>query len=299
MLREIAVVGGGKVGTALGYLLSKRGFEITAVFCRSLDKARASQIYTGGLATADMIEAARSARTVFICTRDDEIEKTCQTISRGEGFQKGGSVFHFSGALSIQCLAAAKEKGAFIGSIHPLQSFATVEDAISHIPGSFFGVTACKDALPLARSIVKALDGRYLEVKDEDRPAYHAAACIASNYLVSLIHFAVGVASTIGISREQAGEALWPLIEGTLDNIASEGPVKALTGPISRGDVGTLKMHLGKLRAASAEELSLYTELGRYTAKLALEKGSIDHRQHRAVARLFSRRARERRKNCG
>lgn len=299
MRKEIAIIGGGKVGTALGYLLGRRGFSITAVCCRALERAKASQAHTGGFATTDVVEAASSAQVVFISTKDDQIEEMCQAIAYGGGFRRGDVVLHFSGALSLDCLKAAREEGAFVGSVHPLQSFATVEDAIRNLPGSFFGVTASEVALVIAQSIVKALGGRSLEIKEEDKPLYHAAACIVSNYLVSLIHFGEEVASAIGFSEEQAREAFRPLIKGTLSNIANQGSLKSLTGPISRGDVGTLKMHLENLDAVSVEQRSLYAELGRYTARLALKKGSIDRYQYGVMEQLFLEHEAKRRKNCG
>jgi len=289
MSREIAIVGGGKVGTALGYLLSRKGFMITAVACRSGESAQAAQAYTGGLATTDVVEAARSASIVFISTKDDQIEEVCCRIAQGGGFRSDGFVFHFSGALSLDCLNPAKESGAATGSIHPLQSFADVEDAIEHLPGSFFGVTAPKTVLDLAREVVDALGGRFLLIKEKDKPLYHAAACVVSNYLVALLHLGEEIMSAAGISEQQAREAFWPLVAGTLENIRSKGTVRALTGPISRGDMGTLKMHLVELHAVLPRQSGVYNELGRYTAEIALKKGGIDRFQYELLNQLFSK----------
>ncbi|MGB9826630.1 MAG: DUF2520 domain-containing protein, partial [Desulfofundulus sp.] len=122
----------------------------------------------------------------------------------------------------------------------------------------------------------------------EDKPLYHAAACIASNYLVSLMHLATNLYGRFGLSQKQAFEALYPLVRGTINNIRRVGPVEALTGPVARGDVPTIAGHLPALDRVGSLESRLYRLVGLYTIQVAREKGSIDAGQARKLEEVFT-----------
>ncbi|MDI6892813.1 MAG: DUF2520 domain-containing protein [Actinomycetota bacterium] len=285
--KTFAIIGAGKVGTAIGHILQEKGFNIVAVASRSQESLDRAREFISGFKTHDVTKAARLADVVTITTNDDQVEPVCKKIAQEGGFNSEDIVFHVSGALSTNALNAAKKNGAKVGSIHPLQSFATVEGAICQLPGSVFGITAEEDILPLARGIVKALGGTAVVVKDEDKPLYHAAACVASNYFVGLIHFAQSIYEGLGVSREVALKALLPLIKGTLANIESQGSTRALTGPIARGDVVPVKQHLDAFGSKIPEKKKLYCELGKYTTLVALEKGTISEDKQRELYRLL------------
>ena len=196
-------------------------------------------------------------------------------INKRGGFRRGQVVFHTSGAHPADEVGAARLAGAYAASLHPLQSFADIKMAMENLPGSYFALEGDAEALPLAEQIVKDLGGRSFAIAAADKPLYHAAACIASNYLVSLMHFATGLYSRFGLTRAEAFEALIPLVSGTIKNISQVGPAQALTGPIARGDGTTLEGHLEALKDVGVQELDLYSRLGLYTVRVALEKGSI------------------------
>lgn len=288
MERGIAIIGAGKVGTAIGWLLRKKGFAIASIACRTEESLQKALPYTGGTATTNAVKAANLADIIFLTTNDDQIENVCFQIAQGGGFKKGDAVFHMSGAHSIDVLKSAREAGAEVGSIHPLQSFADVDGAIKNLPGSVFGLTVEEPLLPLVRQIVSALDGEMVLIKDGDRSIYHAGACVACNYLVSLIHFGQRFYQALGISEDLALKAFWPLIMGTLANIERKSTAAALTGPIARGDLGTLKKHLSALDARLPELAHLYRELAKYTVKVAREKGTINLKQEELLNELLS-----------
>jgi predicted short-subunit dehydrogenase-like oxidoreductase (DUF2520 family) len=121
-----------------------------------------------------------------------------------------------------------------------------------------------------------ALKCRWIELKASDKVVYHAAAVIASNYLVTLVKLADDLWETFGIPREQATQALLPLLKGTLNNIENVGIPQALTGPIARGDIDTVKKHLTALQKEAPDALSTYCELGLQTIPIAQAKGKID-----------------------
>lgn len=272
---RFAILGPGKAGTAVGHLLRRAGYEITAVAGRRLDAARQAVSYTGGTATTDFAQAAHGADCILITTSDDAIETVCKAVSAAGGFRAGSKVLHTSGVGGLDILETASRRGARVGCIHPIQTFADTESAIAKIPGSTFGVTADEDILPWADRVVEDLGGRPFHVSAEDKPLYHAAACMASNYLVTLMYLVEEVYGRMGLSREDARRAFWPLVRGTIANLESKGSILSLTGPIARGDTGTVGKHLRGFRKRFPELTKLYCEMGLFTAEIAGRKGSV------------------------
>jgi len=287
---SIAVIGTGKVGSALALLLNRKGYPVAGVASKSLSSALRVAKELGVPATDRPEEVTVRAEVVFITTPDRVIAAVAGEINRRGGFKPGQTVFHTSGAHPADEIGAARRSGALAGSLHPLQSFADVQGAINNLPGSYFALEGDEGAVSLARQIVADLEGKCFTIKADDKPLYHAAACVASNYLVSLMHFATGLYTRFGLSREDAFTALFPLIQGTLNNIGRIGPVRALTGPVERGDGPTLAGHLQALQAVGEEELALYRRLGAYTVRVALEKGSISREQAEELSLLLEKR---------
>jgi len=284
---SIAVVGAGKVGSALALILSRRGYPVTGVadanFPAALHLAEELRVP----ATGRPEEITSEAGIVFITTPDRVIAQVAGEISERGGFKTGQVVFHTSGAHPAEEVGVARHSGALAASLHPLQSFADVEMAIKNLEGSYFALEGDTGALPVAEQIVGDLGGRSFIIAARDKPLYHAAACIASNYLVSLMHLATGLYSRFGLSRAEAFQALMPLVQGTISNIAQAGPAPALTGPIARGDGTTVEGHLAALERVGKQEMDLYRILGLYTIKVAFEKGSINLDQVEKLNEIF------------
>lgn len=283
----VAVVGCGKVGSALALLLKEQGYPVVAVSSKSPASAQRLARALGCVAVTRPSEAALRADVVFITTPDREIATVSSAIAGGGGFRPGQVVAHTSGAHSSAELHGVREAGALAVSIHPLQSFADICGARENLPGSYFALEGDVEAIPLARQIVADLKGQSFTVRAQDKPLYHAAACIASNYLVSLMHFATGLFVQFGLSREEAFRALLPLVWGTINNIKRVGPTGALTGPVARGDVPTVEGHLPALDRVGDEEAQLYRLLGLYTIRVAREKGSITGEQAQQLERVL------------
>lgn len=284
---KIAIIGAGKVGSALAILLSERGYTVSGVASKSLASAAKLASRVKAPAFEKPQEAAQKADIVFITTPDREIENVSRHISERGGVAPGRIVAHTSGAHSSGFLAGVREKGGLAVSIHPLQSFADVEAAMGNLPGSYFALEGDREAMPPAEQLVSDLKGKSFYIEAGDKALYHAAACIASNYLVSLIHLSTGLYEKFGLSRKEAYMALLPLIQGTISNIEKVGPVEALTGPVARGDSSTIEGHLPALAGVGGEEEALYRTLGSYTVRVALEKGSIDSDQAENLLKLF------------
>ncbi|ACX52959.1 Domain of unknown function DUF2520 [Ammonifex degensii KC4] len=270
----VAIVGAGRVGTALAVGLKAQGYEIVAVASRSLSSARylAGRV---GAAVLDPVEAAKRGELVFLTTPDDAIAEVAAVIAREGGFRTGQWVAHASGSLPAEVLRPAAEVGAIIFSLHPLQSFADRETAAELLAGSFFVFEGDERAEELARTLVADLRGSFWLLRSADKPLYHAAACAASNYLVSLLHFMKRLAVRAGLPEEQIMPAFLPLIQGTLRNVLALGTVGALTGPVARGDQETIRRHKSAL---NPEEWEIYRVLGLYTLKIARDRGLAEEK---------------------
>jgi predicted short-subunit dehydrogenase-like oxidoreductase (DUF2520 family) len=284
----LVIVGCGKVGTAMANLLSRSGYLISGVVTSRLETARKSAEATGAGRYSDCPwELTPEADVVFITTPDDRIAAVCGEIAENNGFQGESVVLHCSGALSSRILGPARDRGAFAASLHPLQSFASADQAVRLVPGSFCAIEGDAEALPIVRQIVKDIGGLLLEITPEKKTLYHAAAVAASNYLVTLIGLAVELNRAAGLSSDAGYEALVPLVRGTLRNIGSRGVPDALTGPIARGDVATVAAHLEAMEKDVPEYLSLYRCLGLYTVDMAREKGSISQERAQRLVELL------------
>jgi predicted short-subunit dehydrogenase-like oxidoreductase (DUF2520 family) len=285
---RIAVVGAGKVGSALALLLGGQGYPVAGIASRSISSARWAAEQLGVTATDRPEEVTRDADVVFITTPDRVIAQVASEIYERGGFRPEQVVFHTSGAHAADEVGAARRAKAYAASLHPLQSFADVKMAMENLPGSYFALEGHAAALPLAERIVMDLGGKSFSIEARDKPLYHAAACVASNYLISLMHLATGLYGRFGLSREEAFEALYPLVKGTINNIGQVGPAPALTGPVARGDEPTLRGHLEVLENIGGLELELYRKLGLYTVGVAVEKGSINVAQGEKIKQIFT-----------
>ena len=283
---SVAIIGAGKVGSALGVLLQQKGYDICAVASRTKESAaKLAKILNCPALTSE--EAACRAELIFITTPDRNIADTASAIASMGCLHTGQVVAHTSGAHPASKLKGVREAGALAISVHPLQSVADMEVAIKNLPGSYFALEGDEAAMPLAHQLVDDLGGKWFTVSAADKTIYHAAACVASNYLVSLMHFATGLYTKFGLSSTEAFQALYPLVQGTIANIAQTGPAEALTGPISRGDLLTVADHMQTLQKEDPQLNKLYTILGQYTVQVALEKNSITTEQGATLLELL------------
>ncbi|MDI6907772.1 MAG: DUF2520 domain-containing protein [Thermoanaerobacterales bacterium] len=271
---SMAIIGAGRAGTALGLALAAAGYPVAAVASRRLETAEALARRVGCPATDRPDDAARRAAVVWITTPDRAVAEVAGAIAAQGGFSPGQHVFHASGALPAAVLSPAREKGALVAAVHPLQSFAGVTGP-PDLAGCYFGVEGDAAALPLARRLVADLGGVFLPLRAGDKALYHAAACVASNYLVSVLDLAVRLLEGAGLERKAATAALLPLVEGTVANVRRAGVAAALTGPVARGDLDTVRGHVEALRALDPEAAELYRLLGCYTAGLARARGDL------------------------
>ena len=299
-LPDIAILGPGKVGTALGTLAARAGWPVRAVGGRSLSRARKAAgairaaAKTGGkVAAPDLAEvmtldkAAGAGTLVLLTVPDDAIEAVCNRLARRGAFRPDAIVAHCSGALGSDVLQSAADRGCAIGSLHPLQTFPTVESAVGLLPGAYCFIEGDRRAAPVLTRLARAVGGVPFAIAPGAKALYHASACIASNYLVAIVDAALACGEAAGIPRAQHRRALGPLLRGTLENVLRMRTEQALTGPIARGDAATVQRHLEALRGASPDLAALYSALARWTIPLARRKGTLPPEAARRLERLM------------
>jgi predicted short-subunit dehydrogenase-like oxidoreductase (DUF2520 family) len=282
---KISIIGAGKVGAAMAVLLSRQGYKVVGVYDRdgNAAKALAAQIKGCRIYTASQ-QAVEAAALVFITTPDGVIPQIVTEVS----WRPGQSVIHCSGADSTAILEPAKKAGAMTAAFHPLQTFAGAKEAMENLPGSTFCIEAEEPLLATLKQMAADLGGNWITLKAEDKAAYHAAAVFASNYLVTLVKLSADLWQTFNIPATQATKALLPLLKGTIHNIETIGLPGCITGPIARGDAGTVKKHLETIRTKAPQVLSTYKELGRQTVPIAVNKGTINQEQARQLDLLLT-----------
>jgi predicted short-subunit dehydrogenase-like oxidoreductase (DUF2520 family) len=284
---DVAVVGAGRVGTALAVRLRRAGHRVVAASGREATAARV-RAHLGTVAVLPAAEAARRAELVLITTPDGLIEPTCREIVEGGGLAPGAVVSHASGGTSLDALRAAEEAAATVLSIHPLQTFPDVESAIGRLDGCPIAVTARTDAgRRLGERLALDVGGRPFPLEDEQKPLYHAAAVFASNYLVGVSALARDVGIAAGL-RDPL-ELLAPLQSTTLANAGSMGPELALTGPAVRGDAGTIEAHLSALGRSVPHAVPAYVALARVALDLGERAGRLEPGRRREVEEVLQR----------
>ena len=283
-MSRLGFVGAGTVGTALAVSLAKRGFAVVAVGSRSKASAEGLAARIGGCAIYDDAQGVvDAADLIFVTTPDDAIAPVVAEFA----WRPGKAVVHCSGAASVDILEPARKAGAQVGAFHPLQSFSSIEAAIANLPGSTFALEGAEPLLSQLKELAGALGGTVVVLKPGDKVLYHAAAVIACNYFYTLAKLSTDLWEQFGVSRADALRALLPLIQGTVNNLANVGLPQALTGPIARGDLGTIKAHLQALSQRAPEMVATYRELGLQTIPLALGKGRIDAALAEAMRQLL------------
>jgi predicted short-subunit dehydrogenase-like oxidoreductase (DUF2520 family) len=283
-------IGAGTTGTALAVRLSQQGWPVVGVSSRTLSSAQklASRL-SNCQAYHTAQELADATEMVFITTPDDVITQVCSEVH----WHEGQSALHCSGAHSVDILEPAKRLGAAVGSFHPLQTFADVDQAIANLPGSTFALEAEEPLLSTLKELTRLLNGNWVKLGPGDKVLYHAAAVFACNYLVTLVRLALDLWKDFGVSSKEATMALLPLLRGTLNNVDNIGLPNCLTGPVARGDLGTIEKHLSALEARNPSLLTTYKELGLQTIPIALAKGKINEQKAEEMKALLSSQRRQ------
>jgi predicted short-subunit dehydrogenase-like oxidoreductase (DUF2520 family) len=263
-------IGAGRAAGVLGEALAQAGYDVVAVASRSPASAEAvaARIRDAGgdgSSPAAAQAVADAAELVLITTTDAAIAEIAGSLR----WRAGQSVVHCSGALSIEPLAAARAGGAATGSWHPFQTLT----ARTSLSGVTFGIEAEGHLYDVLADMAVAVGGTPLPVPAEARALYHAASVLSCGYLTTLLREAQRLWESAGLPREAAAPAIGALAEATLTNLRALGPEATLTGPTSRGDAGTVRLHLEAVASVAPDLLPLYVAISRRSAVLAHEAG--------------------------
>ena len=284
---DVAVVGAGRVGTALAVLLARAGYRITAVAGRDATPARAAR-YLPDVPVLDLAGTARSAELVLVAVPDDAIARVVADLASAAAFREGAWVAHVSGARGLADLDPARGAGAHRLGLHPLQAVADVEGAIDGLPGCVFAVAADDaEGWALGETLARDLGGTPFRLDEERRAIYHAAAVFASNHVVATSAVATRLFRAAGVPDPAA--AMRPLQRTTLENLERLGAGDALTGPAARGDAGTVARNLEALAADAPDAVAVYIAMARVALDVAVGAGRLDAAGRAAVDEVLDR----------
>jgi predicted short-subunit dehydrogenase-like oxidoreductase (DUF2520 family) len=249
-------------------LLFDRGETVVAVACRHPEHAAAAAEFIGGdIKAVTYEEIPAHVDRVIIAVPDGAIGAVSALLA--EGGLHSGAALHTCGALGPEALFAG---GFSRGTLHPLQTIATPEQGLAALPGSAFAIAGDEPALSWAAEIVAILKGNALRIATGKQAVYHAAAVMASNYIVSLIDAAGALMKAAGIEEKQAIAALAPLIRASVENSLTLGPQRALTGPIERGDCATVARHVRAMDGLPPSVRELYRAAGLQALQISRRK---------------------------
>jgi predicted short-subunit dehydrogenase-like oxidoreductase (DUF2520 family) len=305
-LGAVGFVGAGSLGTSLALALAARGAHIVSVTARRPERAASVAARIPGCsALPDAASVAASADLVLLAVPDDAI----LTLDAALPWRPGQTAVHFSGARGTSALERAAASGAHVAALHPLMIFPReapdAAAALGRLAGCTWALTAGDPATTdRLESLVAALGGTVIRLREAERVPYHLAAVLSSNYVVALLGAAVAIWGRFGVDPRTALDALLPLLRASVENLATLGPASALAGPVARGDAGTVSAHLAWLEqlAASAPGgpgdapdaafdpdalLAAYRDLARLAIPLARARGTLSDSAAESLLRLL------------
>ena len=276
-MKTLNIIGSGRVGRACGRMWAQAGvFEIQDVLTRSQQSAGEGVKFIGAGHAVAQLSEMRPADVWMIATRDDAIVPSCLTLAASGKLTPDDVVFHVSGATPSSALQPVAERGALTASVHPIKTFTDTELAVQTFPGTYCGAEGHPGALRVLKPAFEKIGAQVFDITPELKPIYHAGGVFSCNYLAALIEAALRAHEKAGIPRAASLKALEPMVRETVDAIFAKGPARALTGPISRGDVATVKHQLAMVEGWDPEMGALYRGLGLITVTLAESDGRID-----------------------
>jgi predicted short-subunit dehydrogenase-like oxidoreductase (DUF2520 family) len=279
-MKTLNIIGSGRVGRACGQMWARAGvFAIQDVLTRSRESAAEAVTFIGAGRATGALDEMRGADVWMIATRDDAIVPSCVALAASGKVTPDDIVFHVSGATPSTDLGAVKKQGALIASVHPIKTFSDATQAVESFPGTYCSAEGDAGALAVLRPAFERIGAKVFDIVSGMIPIYHAGGIFACNYLAALIEAAMRAHEKAGIPRAASLAALEPLVRETVDAIFEHGPARALTGPISRGDVATVRRQLARVREWDRGMGELYRGLGLLAVALAESDQRLDARR--------------------
>jgi len=269
---RVGVVGAGRVGAVLAAALRAAGHEIVAAAGESSGSRTRIETLLPGVPVAKPSAVARACDVLLLTVPDDMLGNVADMLSASGAIREGQHVVHSSGRHGLAVLAPAVAVGARPVALHPAMTFTGTDLDLPRLTGCVFGVTAEEAERGFTESLVADLGGRPMWVPEDRRTLYHAGLAHGANHLVTLVTEAMEMLRAAG-GDDPAG-TLRPLLEAALDNALNYGDA-ALTGPIVRGDVNTVRAHLADIVDSAPQTLSSYVAMARATLDRAVADGRL------------------------
>ena len=269
---DVGVVGAGRVGAVLGAALQRAGHRVVAVSGVSeQSRTRAAQLLPG-IPVVAPDDVVRRAELVLLAVPDDALADLVGGLAATRTWQAGQLVVHTSGRHGLDVYAPALEQHVLGLALHPAMTFTGTGLDLERLVECCFGVTAPEPLRPVAEALVLEIGAEPVWIEESARPLYHAALAHGANHLVTLIAQSLQALRAAGV--EEPSRVLGPLVSAALDNALRAGDA-ALTGPVARGDAGTVAEHLRQLQGLSPDIRPTYVALARATAERALASGRL------------------------
>lgn len=287
---DIGIIGAGKVGVSIGFMMKKSGIAVRAisdVLDASLDTARTYLAEDVSYANNNL-DVVRTCDVIAITTQDRIIKDVVREIDAGMGRLDGKVLFHTSGADPSSILKPLDEKGARLGSLHPLQTFPDIDSAIAVLPDTYIFIEGEKSALETLTFIGEKIGYRVQMIGSNDKVLYHLSAVFVCNLLCALYYAGEKIMDAINIDLEP----FLPIIRATLKNIENKGPLMSLTGPVIRGDLKTVEAHIGAIDDME-EYKDVYKALSGIALKMAMERKTLDEDTVRQLKSILGGKADE------
>jgi predicted short-subunit dehydrogenase-like oxidoreductase (DUF2520 family) len=266
------IVGAGAVGTALGLALNRAGWPIHAVASRDPERrSRFAGAIEGVRPFAEAQALIEEVELIILAVPDDALGPLAHEIR----MYSGQAMVHTSGVLGAEVLAPAMAAGTQIGGFHPLVAFADTERAIAALRGATVAIEGDDELAAMLASMAERIGAHPVRLAPGTKGAYHAAAVLAAGGFVALLDAIAELGAVAGLDEAGALSIYGPLVEGTLGNARALGIRNALTGPMTRGDIGTLDRHLAALRDHAPGVLPLYVAAAHREIELAVERGAL------------------------
>ncbi len=268
----IGIVGAGAVGTALGLALSRGGWPIHAVASRDpARRERFRSLVEVSRVFADPVPILDEVELIILAVPDDAVAALAGTLR----MYSGQAMIHTSGALGAEVLRPAMAAGTQIGAFHPLVAFADTERAVAALHGATVAIEGDDQLATMLAEMAERIGATPVRLAPGTKPAYHAAAVLAAGGIIALLDAIAELGRIAGLDEHGSLAIYGPLIEGTLANARSMGIRDALTGPMTRGDVGTVVSHIDTLRRHAPDVVDLYVAAARREIDLALGRGAL------------------------
>ena len=278
-------MGAGRVAGALAVAFVRAGWRVTAVASR--DEARRGRfagLVPGARAFAEPQAVLDDADLVFLTVPDDAIAGVAASLH----LYSGQALVHTSGALSAAVLAPAMAAGTSAGGFHPLVAFADHDQALADLSGATVAVEGDDTLLPLLGELAESIGARPVTLPEGGKTAYHAAAMMAAGGLVGLLDAIAAVARAAGLDERTAVSVYAPLARQALANAERMGIDGSLTGPLLRGDIGTLRGHLEALAEHAPDAVALYVEVARREIAIARRRGALAEDRAAEIEQLLA-----------